>query len=164
MKAILPILLTSAIALGQPLLPKPSAPSPTPTEEPQLKPEEVIFQAEAAALYLQKAIEEHTFREPSFRPHKQQPEDRLPDPPTLLHRDGRLTLDWTPTQHARFLMERLRQGLHAVQSAERSWTIDILALESARAAWPQMRDMFCAENPEVVYYDPDGFKHYCPAK
>jgi hypothetical protein len=27
-----------------------------------------------------------------------------------------------------------------------------------------MRDMFCAENPEVVYYDPDGFKHYCPAK
>lgn len=135
-----------------------------PPARPKLNSDQILFDAEAAAHFLQKAIEEHTYREPNFRPRRQFPEDRLPPTPMLLHRDGALTPDWTPEQHARALMEQLRQGMHAVQGAERSWTIDILALESARAAWPGVRDLFCSAHPNVVYYDSDGFKHYCPEK
>lgn len=168
-----PALATEAPALIAPppvprltLLP-PAAPeleAAPPPARPKLNTDQILFDAEAAARFLQKAIEEHTYREPNFRPHRQFPEDKLPPTPTLLHRDGSLTPDWTPEQHARFLMEQLRQGIHAVQGAERSWTIDILALESARAAWPGVRDLFCSVHPNVVYYDSDGFKHYCPAQ
>jgi hypothetical protein len=151
-------------AFPPPLAPTPEPPLPTDPAQPTLAPEQVIFEAEAAALYLQKAIEEHAARETRFRPHKQQPEDILPNPPMLERRGGGCYQDWTISQHARFLMEKLRQGIHAVHTAEYAWTIDILALESARRAWPQVRDLFCAANPEAVYYDTDGFRHYCPAK
>lgn len=169
-----PTLATSAPALiPLPPVPRlslltPDAPAlesaPPPPPAPALNTDQILFEAEAAARFLQKAIEEHTYREQNFHPRRQFPEDRLPETPTLLHRDGSLTPDWTPPQHARYLMERLRQGIHAVQGADRSWTIDILALESARAAWPGVRDLFCSVHPEVVYYDSDGFKHYCPGK
>jgi hypothetical protein len=120
--------------------------------------------AEIAAHNIPEAITAHLADDASFQMNKKQPEDKLPDPPILLRKDGSFSFDWTPSQHARHLMEDLRQGIHALQSAQQARGLDSIALDGARKIWPKMRDIFCRDNPDVQYYDLDGIKQYCPAK
>jgi hypothetical protein len=59
-------------------------------------------------------------------------------------------------------MEDLRQGVHALKSAEKPRGLDIVAVTGAREYWPKLRDISCHESPGVRYYDLDGVERFCP--
>jgi len=110
------------------------------------------------------AITGHITDDANFRRSIQLPEDKRDLPNPLVKKDGSFEFDWTPGQHARYLMEALRQGIHALQSVEKPKGFDVIALAGAREYWPRVRDISCHENPGVRYYDLDGFEQYCPEK
>lgn len=128
--------------------------------------DEAIFAATTAAWNLDNGIAQHLAQDgPNFHPTKQQPEDNNASLPSLLLRkDGTAFDPATPGQQARELMEELRQGIHALQSAEKAEALDAMALDQGRASWLKMRDIFCRQYPDVRYYDLDGAERYCPAK
>jgi len=113
---------------------------------------------------IEMAITEHITEDASFRRVKQLPEDKRDLPNPLVKRDGSFEFDWTLGQHARYLMEALRQGIHALQSVEKPRGMDVIALAGSREYWPKLRDISCNENPGIRYYDLDGFEQYCPTK
>lgn len=117
-----------------------------------------------AADNLEKAIQSHLTSTEDFQLTKQLPEDRQNDPHPLVLKDGTFYFDWTPGQQARYLMEQLRQGIHALQAAPRAQALDATTLKGARDSWPKMRDISCRENPGIRYYDLDGAEQYCPTK
>jgi hypothetical protein len=124
----------------------------------------VFVDATIAAHNIEEAITEHITSDPSFHPTKQLPEDRRDFPPPLITKDGGFDFDWTLGQHARYLMEALRQGIHTLQSAVKPSGLDGIALAGARESWPKMRDISCHESPGIRYYDLDGFEQYCPKR
>lgn len=126
--------------------------------------DEVLIKGEIVAGNIQTAILMHTTDEPDFKNAKQLPDDSRPLPKVLVLKNGDWYFDWTPGQHARYLMEELRQGLHAIQSVEKPRGIDIVALTGAREYWPKLRDISCRESPGTRYYDLDGFAQFCPTK
>jgi FAD/FMN-containing dehydrogenase len=131
----------------------------------QASDEKALSGAEIAAWNIQECISHHLVEDaPNFHPAKQEPEDDASLPSMMLRKDGSAFDPATVGQQARALMEELRQGIHALQSAEKAEGMDAMALYQARASWPQMRDIFCREYPEVRYYDLDGIERHCPPK
>jgi len=132
-------------------------------QEPATEPDDVVFvHAGIAAHNIEEAIAEHISHDPNFHLSKQLPEDRRPDPGILIKKDGTFSFDWTTGQHARYLMEELRQGIHQLQSVDKHIGLDGIALDGARESWPKVRDISCRETPGLRYYDLDGFEKYCP--
>jgi hypothetical protein len=125
---------------------------------------DILLKGGTIADNIETAITGHIADDANFQRAKQFPEDRRDLPNPLLKKDGSFEFDWTPGQHARYLMEALRQGIHALQSVEKPKGFDVIALTGAREYWPKLRDISCRENPSVRYYDLDGFEQYCPAK
>jgi len=113
---------------------------------------------------IEEAIKAHIIEDPEFKRNAQLPEDKQNEPKMLFFKDGRLTFDWTSGQEARYLMEHLRQGIHALQSVDKPRGLDIVALTGAREYWPKLKDISCRENPGIRYYDLDGFEQYCPER
>ena len=127
--------------------------------------DEVVFiHAGIAAHNIEEAIVEHLSDDPNFQQTKQLPEDKQPHPAILRKKDGTFSFDWTTGQHARYLMEELRQGIHILQSVEKHSGLDGIALDGARESWPKVRDISCRESPGIRYYDLDGFEKYCPER
>jgi hypothetical protein len=127
-------------------------------------PDAVFVEATIAAHNIEEAISDHILADPNFHWAKQLPEDKREVPPPLITKDGSFEFDWTIGQHARYLMEELRQGVHALQSVQKPAGLDPIALAGARESWPKMRDISCHENPGIRYYDLDGIEQYCPTK
>jgi hypothetical protein len=126
---------------------------------------EVLQHGEIVAGNILTAIKMHLVDDPTFQVTKQIPEDARPDRPKILvKRDGKIVFDWTPGQEARYLMETIRQGLHAIQSSGKPRGIDAVALAGGREYWPKLRDISCHDAPSTRYYDLDGFEQYCPDK
>ena len=126
--------------------------------------DKALIDAQVAAQNIEQAIAGHFTDDPNFQWKKQLPEDKRDLPPPLIKRDGTFDFDWTLGQHARYLMETLRQGIHALQSVEKHVGLDGIALSGARESWPKMRDISCRESPGIRYYDLDGFEQYCPER
>jgi len=133
------------------------------SQPPAVTPTDVAFiNAAVAAHNIEEAITGHISNDPNFRLSKQLPEDKRQLPPPLIKKDGNFDFDWTVGQHARYLMEELRQGIHILQSSDKSSGLDGIALAGARESWPKMRDISCRESPGIRYYDLDGLERYCP--
>jgi hypothetical protein len=126
--------------------------------------DDVFVHAGVAAHNIEEAITEHITNDPNFQQTKQLPEDRRPFPGVLIKKDGTFSFDWTTGQHARYLMEELRQGIHTLLSVEKHSGLDGIALDGARESWPKVRDISCRESPGIRYYDLDGFEKYCPER
>jgi hypothetical protein len=126
--------------------------------------EEVLRKGSIVSSNIQEAITEHLTLDHNFKVAKQLPEQRHELPPLLVYKNGDIDFDWTPGQQARFIMEDIRQGLHALQAAEKPTGFDVIALAGGREMWPKLRDISCREKPSLRYYDLDGFEQYCPAK
>jgi hypothetical protein len=124
--------------------------------------EDVLRKGATVAHNLQTAIAEH--EADGFSAPKQFPEEKRDLPPLLVRKDGSWDFDWTSGQQARFWMEDIRQGVHALQSAPKPRGFDVIALAGGREYWPKLRDISCRENPGIRYYDLDGFEQYCPTK
>jgi hypothetical protein len=124
--------------------------------------DDILLKAEIAAHNVGEAITEHITNDANFHWTKQLPEDKRPDPGILVKKDESFSFDWTPGQHARHLMEELRQGIHQLQSAEKPSGLDGIALAGAREYWPKVRDISCAESPGIRYYDLNGYSQFCP--
>jgi hypothetical protein len=137
------------------LVPSLLAPAQSATEA------DVLSRAQIVAGNIQEAITGHVTEDANFQQNKQLPEDKQNEPKILVFKDGSFAFDWTPGQEARYLMEKLRQGLHILQSVEKPTGFDVIALAGAREYWPKLRDISCHENPGVRYYDLDGFEQYC---
>jgi hypothetical protein len=127
------------------------------------KNEAILLKGEIVAGNIQTAFTSHILDDPHFRQEKQLPEEEQNHPKILVFKDGSFVFDWTPGQHARYLMEELRQGIHILQSVEKPRGFDVIALAGAREYWPKLRDISCQENPGIRYYDLDGFEEYCPS-
>jgi hypothetical protein len=139
----------------------PCVESQTPKPEDSTQ-SDVLLKGHIVDHNIQEAIAEHVADNPEFTPAKQFPEDKQTLPKMLFLKGGGFIFDWTPGQEARYLMEDLRQGLHALQSVEKPTGFDIVALTGARQYWPKLRDISCHENPGIRYYDLDGFEEFCP--
>lgn len=126
--------------------------------------EETLRKGEIVAHNVQTALTEHQMEDTSFQASKQLPEDKRDFPKMLVLKDNTILLDWTSGQEARYLMEELRQDIHALQSVEKPRGFDIIALTGAREFWPKLRDISCRETPGIRYYDLDGFAQYCPSR
>jgi hypothetical protein len=126
--------------------------------------DDVLRKAGNVADNIEEAITGHITDDTNFRRTKQLPEDKRDLPNPLVKNDGSFEFDWTPGQHARYLMEALRQGIHVLQSVEKPRGFDVIALAGAREYWPKVRDISCHENPGTRYYNMDGFEQYCPGK
>ena len=124
--------------------------------------DDVLLKAESVSHNIGEAITEHITKDANFHWTKQLPEDKRPDPGILVKKDGSFSFDWTPGQHARHLMEELRQGIHQLQSVEKPSGLDSIALVGAREYWPKVRDISCRESPGIRYYDLDGYEQFCP--
>jgi hypothetical protein len=124
--------------------------------------EAVFVDATVAAHNIEEAISSHLTGDANIHLNKQLPEDKRGLPPPLIKRDGSFEFDWTVGQHARYLMEELRQGIHQLQSVEKASGLDGIALAGARENWPKVRDISCHESPGIRYFDLDGFEQYCP--
>ena len=111
---------------------------------------------------IETAIATHVSEDANFERKIQQPEDKRDLPKMLVYKDGSWAFDWTSGQEARYLMEALRQGIHALQAVDKPRGMDVVALTGAREYWPKLRDISCRENPGIRYYDLDGFEQYCP--
>ncbi len=122
----------------------------------------VLLKGDTVASNIEEAITSHITEDAGFRRAKQLPEDSRSLPDILVKQDGSFAFDWTPAQHARYLMEALRQGIHVLQSVEKPVGLDAIALAGAREYWPKLRDISCHENHGVRYYDLDGFAQFCP--
>ncbi|WP_433965134.1 hypothetical protein [Tunturiibacter gelidiferens] len=127
-----------------------------------LETSETLHKAEIVDGNLQTAITAHIKEDPHFHISKQLPEDKQNEAKMLFHKDGGFEFDWTAGQHARYLMEDLRQGIHALQSADKLRGLDTIALSGAREYWPKLRDISCHESPGTRYYDLDGMEQFCP--
>jgi len=123
---------------------------------------DVLLRGEIVAGNMQTAITAHLTEDPSFHLSKQLPEDRTPLPRILVKKDGRFAFDWTPGQHARYLMEQIRQGIHSLQASANARGMDAVALAGGRECWPKLRDISCHDAPGTRYYDLDGFEEFCP--
>lgn len=124
--------------------------------------EEILRKGEIVAKNIQTAITAHLTQDPDFKVSKQLPEDPHATPKMLVKRDGSFEFDWTPGQHARSLMEEIRQGIHVLQSSDKPRGLDVVALAGGREYWPKLRDISCHEQPGIQYYDLDGFSQFCP--
>jgi hypothetical protein len=126
--------------------------------------EEILFKGQVVLVNIQTAIKAHQAIDPAFQIQKQWPEDEQNAPKVLVLKDGKAYFDWSRGQQARYLMEALRQGLHALQAVDKPTSSDVEALKGAREYWPKLRDISCRENLGIRYYDLDGFEQYCPTK
>jgi hypothetical protein len=125
---------------------------------------EILRKGEIVAGNIQRAVKMHTVDDPNFHPNKQLPEDKQNPPKMLVLKDGTLIFDTTPGQESRYLMEEIRQGVHALRSADKPSGLDLPALTGGQEFWPKLRDISCHENPGIRYFDLDGFEQFCPAK
>jgi hypothetical protein len=123
---------------------------------------EVLRTAQIVAGNIETAIRAHLTDDPDFQRRLQLPEDKQHEPKILVKKDGSFEFDWTPGQQARYLMEQMRQGIHALQSVSKPKGMDIIALTGVREYWPKLRDISCRENPGIRYYTLDGFEEFCP--
>jgi hypothetical protein len=126
--------------------------------------DEVLTKSEIVSKNIQTAISVHLQTDPNFRVTNQSPTDPQPEPKMLEMKNGTFRFSWTEGQHARYLMESLRQGVHALQSADKPLGLDAVALSGAREFWPKLRDISCHEFPGSRYYGLDGFEQFCPTK
>jgi hypothetical protein len=124
--------------------------------------EEILRKGEIIAKNIQTAITSHLTQDPEFKVSKQLPEDPQPVPKILVKKDGSFEFDRTPGQHARSLMEEIRQGIHILQSSDKPHGLDVVALAGGREYWPKLRDISCHESPGIRYFDLDGFARFCP--
>jgi hypothetical protein len=122
--------------------------------------EDVLTMGDIANHNIQDALEAHAVSDPGFNPQKRQPVEQVRGFDTLVYKNS-FKLDWTTGQHARYLMEELRQGIHELQSATHPQGLDGMALEGARSAWPKLRDVVCTIYPGVRYFDLNGSENYC---
>ena len=154
------LLLLLAVAIATPFAAsqQPPAPQHTQAKEGDL----TLADGDVASWNIEQAIEDHETVDPTFHPVPQQPEIKRHSADVLVQKDGKIILDWTPRQHARYLMEEIRQGLHIIQSAPKPSVGDAFALEQGRRLWPKLRDISCRDAPNTMYYDLDGFERYCP--
>lgn len=125
--------------------------------------EESLRHGDIAAGNVQTAITAHLTEDADFHPSKQQPEEKLNPANLLVYGDGTTKFDWTPGQHARYLMEEMRQGVHELRSATKPRGLDAVVFAGVGQTWPSLRDIACAEFPGVRYHDLDGFEQYCPS-
>jgi hypothetical protein len=123
--------------------------------------DETLMLGDIVATNIQTALSPHIALDGEFTLKKQEPADSVRDFAVLFYKDGTMAFDWTTGQHARYLMEELRQGIHELQSASKPRGLDVVALGGARDAWPKLRDIACKEYPGIRYYDLDGFERYC---
>jgi hypothetical protein len=124
--------------------------------------EDVLRKGEIVASNIQTAITTHLTFDSTFKVSKQLPEDPQPIPKILVKKDGSFEFDRTPGQHARSLMEEIRQGIHVLQSSDKPRGLDVVALAGGREYWPKLRDISCHESPGIRYFDLDGFTRFCP--
>jgi hypothetical protein len=129
--------------------------------EPDLT-KDVLLKGSIVTGNIETAILAHVTDDPNFERRLQLPEDKQHEPKILVKKDGRFEFDWTPGQQARYLMEQMRQGLHALQSVSKPKGMDNIALTGVREYWPKLRDISCHENPGIRYYTLDGFEEFCP--
>lgn len=122
--------------------------------------EDVLTMGDIANHNIQDALEAHAVSDPGFNPQKQQPVEQVRGFDTLVYKAS-FKLDWTTGQHARYLMEELRQGIHELQSATHPQGLDGMALEGARSAWPKLQEVVCTIYPGVRYFDLNGSENYC---
>ena len=127
-------------------------------------PDAILQKASIVDHNIGEALTEHVTEDKNFVASKQLPEDKQNDPKILVYKNGKFDFDWTHGQQARYLMESIRQGLHALQSVQAPKGFDIIALAGGREYWPKLRDISCSKNPGIRYYDLDGFEQYCPLK
>jgi hypothetical protein len=123
---------------------------------------EILTKGEIIAGNLVTAIHLHVALDADFQLSKQLPEDKHDSPKILVKKDGTIVFDWTAGQQARYLMEELRQGIHALQASTKPRGLDEIALAGGREYWPKLRDISCHEQPGIRYYDLDGFTQFCP--
>src|ERR1700722_15151998 len=90
--------------------------------------EDILRKGGNVSSNIQTAVSEHLALDHSFKLTKQLPELKSDLPPLLFYKDESWIFDWTPGQQARFIMEDIRQGLHALQGAEKPTGFDIVAL------------------------------------
>ena len=126
--------------------------------------DEILSKADIVSKNLQTAISVHLQSDLTFRVTTQAPADPQPEPKMLVMKDGTFRFSWTAGQHARYLMENLRQGIHALQSADKPFGLDAVALSGVREYWPKLKDISCHDSPGTRYYDLDGFEQFCTAK
>jgi hypothetical protein len=124
----------------------------------------VLLRGDIVANNIQTAILAHITEDPVFQVSKQSPEDPRNGPKILVKKDSSIAFDWTDGQHARYLMELLRQGIHALQASGNARGMDAIALAGGREYWPKLRDISCHDAPGTRYYDLDGFEAFCPEK
>lgn len=148
--------LALALILVSVSLPAQSAPKETT--------EEILTKGTIVVSNVDKAVQEHEMFDPDFQPLKQNPEDKREFPVNLFYKNGDFAFDWTQGQRARYLMEDIRQGLHALRAAAKPRGFDAIAFAGGREYWPKLRDISCQESPGIRYYDLDGFEQYCPTK
>jgi hypothetical protein len=125
---------------------------------------DVLLRGDVVAHNIQVAIMTHLIEDQTFQVSKQSPEEPTILPRILVKKDSSFTFDWTPGQHARYLMEELRQGVHTLQASATPRGMDAVAFAGAREYWPQLRDISCQDAPGTKYYDLDGFPQYCRDK
>jgi hypothetical protein len=123
---------------------------------------DVLMRAQIVDHNIQTAISIHQQEDRTFTVKKQLPEDKQNEPKVLVMKNGDPVFDWTQGQEARYLMEDIRQGLHALQSVDKARGLDTVALSGGREYWPKLRDISCHYSPGIRYYDLDGFERYCP--
>jgi hypothetical protein len=124
--------------------------------------DKILIDATVAAQTLEEALSIHFTSDPHFSPTKQNPEDKRTLPQMLFTKDNGLQFDWTPGQHARYLMEELRQGIYQLQSAQNPLGLDSIALAGARESWPKLRGISCQDKPGTRFFDLNGVEQYCP--
>ena len=123
---------------------------------------DVLTKGEIVAGNIATAIHSHVALDPEFQISKQLPEDKHDSPKILVKKDETFVFDWTAGQQARYLMEEIRQGIHALQASTKPRGFDAVALAGGREYWPKLRDISCREHPGIRYYDLDGLTQFCP--
>jgi hypothetical protein len=128
---------------------------PTPTQD-----EIVLFGGDLAAFSLSNGISMMQMQS-QFAIQHQEPELKIPFP-VLLQTRHEMVIDWTDGQHARYLMEEIRQGVYALRGHEENNFDAFVGIRKGRELWPKIRDIACKDKPSLLYYHLDGTKDYCP--
>lgn len=128
---------------------------------PNIQTDHLLFEGQRIDNDLQAAILTHLKNDPHFKDLKQEPQDTQYAGHILVMSDNTIESDWTSGQHARFLMEELRQGIFSLGKAKRT-PIDDYILINANMIWPLIRDLACQDKHKVRYYDLNGAEQFCP--
>jgi hypothetical protein len=116
--------------------------------------EDLLIEGDIANHNLLDALDFHFVSNPEELLKKQEPQEKVLDFGILVFESGKLQLDWTTGQHARYLLEEIRQAIHQLQSASCSIGLDGMAIDNGRAVWPKLRDLTCQEYPSMVTANP----------